>query len=141
MLGPDNGTPCVFSASAAPNTDGIGMPQQSPQPLASRTPGPEWSCPHCDSSCRSENSPSQARIDPNRKCWTTGSFPKTSARYIFTIPWFTLSQVLTCKRDCRKITQREQLNHLLRICHPAWGCATVMKQFLPSWGMSRGPEG
>lgn len=105
MLGPDSGTACVFSASAAPNTDGMGMPQQSPQPPASRAAGSEWSCPHCDSSCRSRNSPSQVRIEPNRKCWTTGSFPKTSARYIFTIPSFTLSQVLTYERvSCNNLT-------------------------------------
>jgi len=39
--------------------------------------------------------PSYGRIDPNKKCWITGSLLRTSAWYILIMPWLTLSHVLT----------------------------------------------
>ena len=136
--GPANLAPGTLpSACAAPNADGTGMPQQSPHPK-SLSPGfsvcacPRWASSSSDGG--GGRGPSHIRMDPNKKCWMTGSLPNTSARYILIIPSFTLSHVFTYmtgldKSNCLKFERTVltaemsssigecHLNEAVLICH------------------------
>ena len=136
------------SAAAAANTDGTGIPQQSPHPT-SRCPAPPKSpcgcaCawPRCASSASASaltamTGPSYARREPKRKCCITGSLPSTSARYILTMPALTLSHVLTCRsargsaNAVRAGRNERGRGRARRRCRRAWASASAATRSSP----------
>lgn len=78
-------------------------------------------------------------MEPNRKCWTTGSLPRTSAVNILTIPELTLSHVLTAemsssigechRRDAVLICTRIKVETTMRGLERDKACRAVSRQY------------